>query len=445
MYQDLGSVHVAGGMIMNPEGIVHGAADLGPAAALRLWGATEPAYRSQLASIIDPSYLNPYSGMYSDALTELTSEQGYAAYELPAPALLKQHLHDTGAIDYLIGHEHATIDFNVDPNGLSPPVIGEKVTGYMQFSPEEDQIESFLVTSNQNTGGEFYAVDGSLLQVDRHVKQDKMPITSQSREDQPGASQNMAMPGEQAIAFPGGGGSSKSKGSFFPGIDWDFDYKMPNFEFVSMTGSLDLTQGGLSGVGFDELCATLGFWADGDWYFDAGVKLNWNGYAVKGGVLLGNTMDLTPLKNRDPDVADFLSGVTQFDGGYLGLGLAANIFDYGCLFRVNAGVEVAGWYISQSYGGKVRGFITGEGACLVSVRGDMTLMGGEVNDAYRIGGHFWVAGGTGLCSPGDWDTPEDVLDDDFCAACVFDCKAFGTWPPEDIEIKLIGPDVDCAL
>jgi hypothetical protein len=79
------------------------------------------------------------------------------------------------------------------------------------------------------------------------------------------------------------------------------------------------------------------------------------------------------------------------------------------------------------------------------VRGDMTLMGGEVNDAYRIGGHFWVAGGTGFCSPGDWDTPGDVLDDDFCAACVFDCKAFGTWPPEDIEIKLIGPEVDCAL
>jgi len=445
-FQDLGSVEVAGGMIMNPEGIVHNAADLGPAAALRLWGATDSGHRNQLDNIIPSIYVNPYSGMYTDALAELLSERGYSEYALPDPATLKQDLHDTGAIDYLAGHEYASILFNVDPNGLSPPLIGEKVTGHMQFStPDPDQVESFLVTSNQNTGGEFYSVEGSLLQVDRHVKQDKMPITTVSREDQPGASQNMAMPGEQSIAFPGGGGGAKSGGSFFPGIEWDIDFDMPGFEFKSMTGSLDLTQGGLSGVGFDELCATLGFWADGDWYFDAGIKLNFNGYGVKGGVLLGNTVDMTPLKNRDPDVADFLSGVTQFDGAYLGLGLKANLFDYGCFFRVNVGAEVAGWYISQSFGGKVRGFITGEGACLVSVRGDMTLMGGEVNDAYRVGGHFWVAGGAGFCDPGDWDTPGDVLDDDFCAACVFDCKAFGTWPPEDMEIKLIGPDVDCSL
>jgi hypothetical protein len=446
--QDLGSIKVAGGMIMNPEGIVHNAADLGPAAALRLWGATDPAHRMQLANIIPLTYLtSPYNGMYGDALAELVSEKSYNEYTLPDPATLKQDLHDTGAIDYLVGHDHASIIFNVNPNLLSPPMNGEKVTGYMQFSSPPDQVERFLVTSNQNTGGEFYSMDASVLEVDRHVKQDKMPITTQSREDQPGASQNMDMPGEQNIAFPsGGGGAGKSGGSFFPGLTWDFDYDLtPDFVFKSVTGSLDLTQGGLSGVGFDELTATLKFWADGDWYFDAGMKLNYNGYGVMGGVLLGNTVDMTPLRNRDPDVADFLYGVTQFDGAYLGLGLKANIFDYGCLFRVNAGVEVAGWYISQSFGGKVRGFITGEGACLVSVRGDMTLIGGEVNDAYRIGGHFWVAGGTGFCDPDDWNSPADVLDDDFCAACVFDCKAYGTWPPEDMEIKLIGPDVDCAL
>jgi hypothetical protein len=446
--QNLGAVHVAGGMIMTPEEIVYNAADLGPTAVMRLWGATEPTERTQLGNIIPVTYLAyPYNDMYDQALAELTFEKGYHAYTLTDPVQLKLDLHETGAMDFLESNPLASIDFNVGSSPPSPPANGERTTGYMLFSTPPDQVEEYLVTSNQNTGGEFYAVEGLLLHVDRHTKQDKMPITTVSREEIPGASQNMAMPGEQSIAFPSGGGGTKDGGSFFPGITWDVDFTMPGFQFESMTGSLDLTKGGLSGVGFDELCATLKFWADGDWYFDAGVKLNWSGYSVKGGVLLGNTIDMTPLRNRDPDVSDFLYGVTQFDGGYLGLGVSANapIVDYGCFFRINAGAEVAGWYISQSYGGKVRGFVIGEGACLVKIRGDMTLIGGEVNDAYRIGGHFWAAGGIGDCDPGGWDTPGDVLDDDFCAACVFDCKAYATWPPDDVEIKLIGPDVDCAL
>ena len=131
-----------------------------------------------------------------------------------------------------------------------------------------------------------------------------------------------------------------------PGLQWDFDYTVSagppaDFTFNSLTGTLDLTQGGLSGIGFDKAGMTLKYWADGDWYFEAGLKQNFNGYGAYGDILLGNTKDMAPLQALDPVVADFLSGIHAFKGGYARVGVQGRIFDYGCLFRVSAGDELS--------------------------------------------------------------------------------------------------------
>ena len=189
---------------------------------------------------------------------------------------------------------------------------------------------------------------------------------------------------------------------------------------------------------------TLKYWNDGDWYFDAGLELKFNGYRAFGDVLLGNTKTMEPLWAKDPTVADFLSGIDSFRGGYIRVGASGRIFDYGCLFRVSAGFEVGGWYISNNFGGKLRGWVSGKGACIVSVRGDLTLMGSEIGDKFKMSGFMWVGGGIGFCDEEDWDTPEDVLDDGWCASCVLSGTVTGITPPK-FKLSMDGPDCECSL
>ena len=66
-------------------------------------------------------------------------------------------------------------------------------------------------------------------------------------------------------------------------------------------------------------------------------------------------------------------------------------------------------------------------------------------EAYKIGGNFWLGGGIGSCEPDDWETPADVMNDDWCAACVGYVGMTGESPPEDIEFKVDGPEFDCKF
>ena len=97
-----------------------------------------------------------------------------------------------------------------------------------------------------------------------------------------------------------------------------------------------------------------------------------------------------------------------------------------------------------AFGGKVRGWITGEALCFVSVRGDMTLFGGLVNNRFKTQGNFWLGGGIGFCDPGSWDERHEVLEDDFCLACVLDSSLTGTFPPATLDLQMEGPDVECS-
>jgi hypothetical protein len=436
---DLGSVKVASGLLLRPPtpgtGLEGG--DLGSTAVLRLYGALKAGSKNRLDAILDPALYAPWSSQLDGALLGLAGH-GLSPYALGSVEDLRSVLvNDPGILAGLADHPDAKGTFNVNPQNLSPPMNASRLTGFLDFSDDVENLEAVQVGSNLDTEGQFFKMDSSLMTIDRHVKSSGQAITQVAREQLPDASKNMELPGKQDIPFPE-----------FPGMKWDFDYAInsapPYFEFKSLTGSIDLTKGGMSGVGFDKLGATLKFWNDGDWYFTAEAKLNWDGYGGNGAVLLGNCKDMTALHAVDPNVADLLSGLSKFDGGFLKLGVHARIFDFGCPFWVTAGVEVGGWYVTNSFGGKVRGWMSGKGACLVSIRGDFTLVGGEVNDLFKVAGDFWVAGGAGFCDEEDWDTPADVLDDDWCAACVFEGKVSGTYPPKDLDLTLDGPDVECA-
>ena len=70
----------------------------------------------------------------------------------------------------------------------------------------------------------------------------------------------------------------------------------------------------------------------------------------------------------------------------------------------------------------------------------MTLIVGKDPAGYFFKGQAWAGGGIGFCDPEDWNSPEDVLDDDWCIACVavFDL----TYKAEDWDVDY---DVDCSL
>ena len=64
---------------------------------------------------------------------------------------------------------------------------------------------------------------------------------------------------------------------------------------------------------------------------------------------------------------------------------------------------------------------------------------------FKMSGKFWAGGGIGFCDPEDWNSPADVLDDDFCTACAAWGRITGTYPPSDLDLKFSGPSVECAL
>lgn len=447
---DLGSARVAGGLVLRPGQIVGQDGDLGVAAALRAWSWLTPTGRTKLSSILPASRLGPQTARYDDALALLGWSE--STWQLAPPALLRDALHDSGAIGVFAGvpaHPDLVTTFNVDgaDPAKTPPVDGTNITGYVDFDAGATQVEKIELGSNMDTNGEFFQFDASLLTLDRHVQEGEEPIQLFSRRPVKGASDRMNLPGEQSIGFGGGGGGGALTDDGDDGpLTWHLDYDMtPAFTFRSLTGELDLTKGGLGSVGFDKMGATLKFFADGDWYFKAEMLGKWDGFRAQAGFLAGNTTDMTPLKELDPDVARFLSGVDTFDGAYIGLGVGFPWFDFGCFLNARVGAQVAGWYVTDSFGGKVRGWLTGEGACLVSVRGDLTLIGGKVNDSFKLSGKFWVAGGIGFCDEEDWDTPSDVLDDDFCTACVGRMGVTGRYPPDDLDLDFDGPEIDCSL
>ncbi len=101
------------------------------------------------------------------------------------------------------------------------------------------------------------------------------------------------------------------------------------------------------------------------------------------------------------------------DGAYVRVYGTFPIYDYGCLFKVKAGGEIAAWYFARdtgcsAYGGRFRAHVTGRLLCVVSGRGDLTiqiyrkLLPGGCADSASFKGQFWVAGGIGFCDPDTW-------------------------------------------
>jgi hypothetical protein len=435
----LGAVEVPSGVMMDPDQIL---GDVGVTAIVRQWSSTVGEGRQQLENLMSGAVdrLDPtLTGAYQDALSVLGNvNPAFDVDDLGQTAeALTDALHETLAIDELVDVPDASAIYNATVPGVG--ISASELTGYLDLSGDLGDVEwvdTALVDAALSTGGEFFSFARSQLSVQRQVEQADEVLTEMGRKLVPSS---MALPGQQDIDFfPD-----------FPGVQWHFDYDIvpgppPVFTFQKLRGSIDLTEGGLSGLEFGELGATLIYEAGGNWYFQAGLAVDFKQVAVEGDVLLGNTTDTAPLRALDPEVADFLGEIERFDGAYVRCGATYTWIDVGCLLRIRVGAEVGGWYIKSedTFGGKLGGWVTGRGACLVSVKGEMNLIGGKVDDLFKLRGDYWVAGGIGFdCDEDSWDTPRKALRDGGCLVCVMEADCTYTHPGSEVSFR--GPDFTC--
>ncbi len=214
--------------------------------------------------------------------------------------------------------------------------------------------------------------------------------------------------------------------------------KKPNARFE---GGLILYKIEIEGVYFERVGAVLGVGEyKGDPFFYLGalgdVKFGPLREYTAGGALLFGTIYTDSIVLREMGFADLLDRLSDTGesggllvGGYVRAYGDFPIYDYGCVFQVTAGGEIAAWYFAalhgddDAWGGRLRGYVYGKLLCVVSARGDLTLeifhpghISGTASYAFR--GQFWVAGGIGWCSPGSWKSWESRWwGDSWCWCC----------------------------
>ena len=170
-------------------------------------------------------------------------------------------------------------------------------------------------------------------------------------------------------------------------------------------GSLEMTSGELNfqGMKITAFAASVGVGLD-ECYLAATARVIVSNYEAAGGIFFGRTCSIEPLKLVDPDVASLL-GNPPFTGAYVYgevwipiseviLGIPAS-----CLFRISAGVGAGAFYFVEgpTYGGKMMLGVSGEALCIVSIRGEVTMIGVMSDGSLRFKGTGKLSGKAGAC------------------------------------------------
>lgn len=178
-----------------------------------------------------------------------------------------------------------------------------------------------------------------------------------------------------------------------------FTFKMngSDLDLIGLGGSFEMVEGQIDFESFEisELYAAVAFGLYEN-YLSAFFRCSFTSYEVAGGGFFGKTCSLDPF-SWDPDVQDVL-GDPPFTGIYVyGEGWMP-IVDYGCLFRVKAGVGAGIFYfVDGPVGGKIFLGASGEALCVVNVSGDVTLVGLKDGDDMRMTGKGRISGRVGSC------------------------------------------------
>ncbi len=145
-----------------------------------------------------------------------------------------------------------------------------------------------------------------------------------------------------------------------------------------------------------------------DCYLAATATVVISNYEATGGIFFGKSCSIEPLEMVDPDVAGVL-GPAPFIGAYVYgevwipisevvLGIPAS-----CLFQISAGVGAGAFFFisgpnnTPTFGGKMLLGVSGEALCVVSIRGEVKMVGVMSGSSLRFSGTGTLRGKAGPC------------------------------------------------
>ena len=137
----------------------------------------------------------------------------------------------------------------------------------------------------------------------------------------------------------------------------------------------------------------------GENYVALSGRVELSGSELEGGIFVGRSCSLAPVELIDPEVASLLGDLESFTGGYVyGEGWIP-IYNYGCAFRVSAGVGAGLFYFAEgpTYGGRMLLGASGEALCAVNIRGEISLVGVKTGDDFKYSGTGRLSGKAGKC------------------------------------------------
>jgi hypothetical protein len=243
-----------------------------------------------------------------------------------------------------------------------------RIDGHFQFKvPDDMELDAFLLIKELNSDGSAGCSSGNAPATEVTVGADHVPLGWAS----PGLTANV----EAKFTFDGT--------APFP---------------VNLGGQLELN-GELDFEAFQlhDLAAAMAF-GKYENYLALKGGVRFDGYDFSGAIFFGRTCSLDPLKLIDPDVASVV-GTPPFTGAYVyaqgWLPVSEMVLGVppSCLFEISAGVGAGAFYFAEgpTYGGKMFLGVSGSLLCIVSIEGDVTLVGvakGSGDVALLGHGHF---------------------------------------------------------
>ena len=120
--------------------------------------------------------------------------------------------------------------------------------------------------------------------------------------------------------------------------------------------------------------------------------------SLTGGVFVGRSCDLEPLRLLNPQLGDLLGG-GGFAGGYVFGSGRIPIVDFGCALNLSAGVGAGAFFSvpGPTWGGILQASARGEALCIFSVKGEINMIGLKRGDQFRFSGQGRVSGKIGAC------------------------------------------------
>lgn len=133
-------------------------------------------------------------------------------------------------------------------------------------------------------------------------------------------------------------------------------------------------------------------------YISGSAAVQFQDYKLAGGIFFGRTCALAPIALWDPQVAGVL-GTPPFTGAYVYAEGWMPIIGGSCVFNISAGVGAGAFFFLEgpTYGGKLMAGVSGEALCLVSIQGDIHLVGVKQGGDFRFNGQGHVSGKAGSC------------------------------------------------